>query len=460
MTVSLLGMATACQTDESGRENPGASAREVVGGPGSEGPDYEGWRPSYREVRPATADDVQTLRQRAIDLNETSYTVTVPSMGLQIASAPDHVRVRWGEGYPEGFDLHLDPAVAIDDLEDLFGGPFVMCLADSSCVELGGEGEGSDGPHMVNNGVDTIVFTATSIVASQRALPEGLEDISLEEASFATVDSPSGTLDCLVSGGTPEDHARLEGSPVEAADPVYRDDGPEPLSTTCVDEHGLAVVALPSLLGGVVPYGTFEQEVPDGFDDHADPQPRGTTPATTPSQAPATSDEPGGMESVLVAGAPISAGESLTYAQQTGSLDLEFVPTDEVLPGALSSTEGIDGVALQDLAVGEQLTEDSFGFPTTEDLAALGVTPALYDDLRRRAARHGYGPRAGVPPDDAAMLALAHRLAHRCRAVTSGATSWGQAASDDSSQLTPNFDQALRLNAYLEKKWCPKVEHG
>lgn len=358
----VLGALTACQPDEAALP---PTARETAAEPEDEGAvrsaDHESWQPSYADVRPAAADDLEDLRRRIVDLNASSYTVTVPLMGVEIASAPEHVRVRFAAGSPDGFDVHLDPALISDEL---FGGPFVMCPADGSCVEIGGKGADSEGPHLVNNGVDTIVFTSTTIVSNQRALPDRLVDEPDAPRSFATVDSPSGALDCLVSGGTPEQHARLEGSRVDLqGDPLHRVGDPAPLSTTCVDENGLLVLLLPSLMTPVVPYGSFERGVPDGFDDHADPLPRGTAPTVTPSEAPATPDDPGQMQSVLVAAAPIGAGESLDDAQMSGRFELELIPGDQVLPGAVTSTEGLDGVALENLAAGEQITEDSFGPP-------------------------------------------------------------------------------------------------
>jgi len=363
LVLCLMGAVGSCRAEEDDRPETAREPAVESDAPGTgQAADYELWEPSYTEVRPATAGDVEDLRQRMVDLNESSYTVSVPLMGVEIASSPHHVRVRFAAGSPDGFDVHLDPTLAADNL---FGGPFVMCPADSSCVEVGGDGAGSDGPHMVNNGVDTIVFTATTIVANQRALPDVLDDRSFEDGSLATVESPSGTLDCLVSGGTPEDHSRLEGSPVDLeADPLHRIGDPEPLSTTCVDEHGLLVLLVPSLMTPVVPYGAFEPDVPDGFDDHVAPQPPGTSPAPVTPSSPtgaATSAGDDHVHEVLVAAAPIRAGESLADVQATGRLFLDAVPGDELLPGAVSSTSGLDGAALHEIAVGEQITEDSFG---------------------------------------------------------------------------------------------------
>ena len=71
--------------------------------------------------------------------------------------------------------------------------------------------------------------------------------------------------------------------------------------------------------------------------------------------------DPDAVYDVLLATAPIPAGESLADAQASGKFELDYVPGDEVVPGAVASTEGLDGVALEDIAEGEQITEDMFG---------------------------------------------------------------------------------------------------
>lgn len=363
LTLAVLSAVTACQqeADDPGRARESvAPSSDDSGSPGVEIVDYEHWKPVYGEVRTATADDVASLRQRVLDLNETAYTVMVPLMGLEIARTPDHVRVRFGEGSPGGFDLHLDPAAPSTS----FFGPFVICYPDDgSCVEVGEEGTKNGGPHMFDNGMDSIIFFASSIVGAQLAVPD-LGKTAFEDGSMATVDSPSGApLDCLLTGSTPEQRAQLEGKPVDqAADPITRDGDPEPLSTLCVDERGLVVVTLPSPMMGVVPYGAFEASVPEGFDEHADPVPYGETASATPTPTSPGTD-PGRTYAVLVAVAPIPAGESLADAQMSGRFELDSVPGDEVVPGAVDSTEGLDGVALDDIAEGEQITEDSFGSP-------------------------------------------------------------------------------------------------
>jgi pilus assembly protein CpaB len=67
------------------------------------------------------------------------------------------------------------------------------------------------------------------------------------------------------------------------------------------------------------------------------------------------------MQEVLVAAGPIGAGESLAEAQAAGRFELTFLLGSELLPGAVSSTSGLDGVALRDIGEGEQITADLFG---------------------------------------------------------------------------------------------------
>ena len=67
------------------------------------------------------------------------------------------------------------------------------------------------------------------------------------------------------------------------------------------------------------------------------------------------------MYTVLQAAEAIPAGESLAEAQTNGRIELVFVPGDQVVPGAVGSTKGLDGVALADIAEGEQITSASFG---------------------------------------------------------------------------------------------------
>ena len=173
---------------------------------------------------------------------------------------------------------------------------------------------------------------------------------------MTTVDSPSGVLDCLITGSTPERRERLADKRLDLmADPFSRVGGPEPLSTVCVDERGLVVVSLPSLMSGVVAYGEFAAGVPDDFDQHPAAVPYGETPTPTPGTA---SDE---VHEVLRAAAPIRAGESLADVLTSGRLVLQPILGDQVLPGAVSSTSGLDGVALrtQALQLGELLLVDA-----------------------------------------------------------------------------------------------------
>jgi hypothetical protein len=108
-----------------------------------------------------------------------------------------------------------------------------------------------------------------------------------------------------------------------------------------------------------VPYTSFEAGVPDDFDRHAEPVPYGTSPSATPTDSTTSGSD--GLQQVLVAVGRIQAGESLADARAAGRFELTSVPGSELLPGAVSSTSGLGGVALREIGVGEQITADLFG---------------------------------------------------------------------------------------------------
>jgi pilus assembly protein CpaB len=65
---------------------------------------------------------------------------------------------------------------------------------------------------------------------------------------------------------------------------------------------------------------------------------------------------------VLVAVAPIEAGESIDDAQANGKLALEPVASDYLLPNYQTSVESLSGsVAIVPILPGEQITSDKFG---------------------------------------------------------------------------------------------------
>ena len=66
--------------------------------------DWDGWTGVYREVRPATPEDVAELRSRVADRNATSWTLHEAETDVEIAYTPEHVRASWGY-----LDVHVDP---------------------------------------------------------------------------------------------------------------------------------------------------------------------------------------------------------------------------------------------------------------------------------------------------------------------------------------------------------------
>lgn len=359
LVACLSATLSACQEESA----PSGAARQPAAdtdGDPVRAAEYDTWQPTYRDVRAATASDVLELRQRVHRLSATSYTVRVPQMDLEIARSTEHVRVRIGGAWTGGYELHLDPRAAGEELLDI--GPFVLCsLADDTCTEVDEDRESGGGPHLFNNGLDTLVFTAGTIVQVQEAAAGELGRTEPDGASTAVVDSPAGVLDCLVTGGRVAHHARLEGRSVDLDAQPFSVGRRPPLMTTCVDERGLVVLSLPALLAPVVPYTSFADGVPDGFDNHAEPVPYGTSPSpdsTTPD--PSGSSGPDTVQEVLVAATAIDSGESLADALAAGRFELTAVPGADLLPGAVTSTSGLAGVATRDVAEGEQITADLF----------------------------------------------------------------------------------------------------
>jgi pilus assembly protein CpaB len=84
---------------------------------------------------------------------------------------------------------------------------------------------------------------------------------------------------------------------------------------------------------------------------------------------------------VLKAVAPIDPGETLDQAQAAGKLELQTVPADQILDGALSSIGDLgDSVALSRVFANEQITGAKFGsagqqdaFPLPNGMIAISV---------------------------------------------------------------------------------------
>jgi pilus assembly protein CpaB len=68
---------------------------------------------------------------------------------------------------------------------------------------------------------------------------------------------------------------------------------------------------------------------------------------------------------VLVATSTIDAGETIDEAQSAGKIDVQKVPANEVVAGALSSTQSVTGeIALTTIYPKEQIVASKFGQPS------------------------------------------------------------------------------------------------
>lgn len=185
--------------------------------------------------------------------------------------------------------------------------------------------------------------------------------------------------------------------------------------------------------------------------------PYGEAPPTpTPAPSEITASRAHAVQDVLVASVTIAVGESMLSALQAGKFSLEPVSVSSVLSRAVTTTEDLRGVALAEVPAGAQITEDTFGVPSAVDLQEMGVTEELYKAARQAAVRSDYDTAAPSRPTSD-MRILAYRFAHRCQAVADGSTTWRRAASDDVSDDSPSYDEAVELHEYLEITWCPAV---
>lgn len=92
---------------------------------------------------------------------------------------------------------------------------------------------------------------------------------------------------------------------------------------------------------------------------------------------------------VLVAKEPIVAGETLASVQAAGKLELRAVSAASVVPGALTTLDGMadEAVAVTDLTPGEQILENKFGASAsgatlTVDEGDIAVSVQLTDTSR------------------------------------------------------------------------------
>lgn len=75
---------------------------------------------------------------------------------------------------------------------------------------------------------------------------------------------------------------------------------------------------------------------------------------------------------VLEAVQVISPGETIKQAQEAGKLQLDSVPKEQVLDGAVDSTQGLEGtVALATIYPNEQIIEGKFGQPGDQEVLTI-----------------------------------------------------------------------------------------
>jgi hypothetical protein len=193
------------------------------------------WEPVYADVRATTDEEVDALRDRAAGLASRDWTATDATYGMEISYTPTRARVSI-EGM---LDAYTDPRNRSEEWE------MVIC-DDEGCSHVGPDTE-VDAPHLTGSFSDAMIYTGLGAIRSQTRPPLGLG----EHTALATVDSPVGPLDCVVTGARARDVEvdALEGLALtldpSAVDP---DEGPF-LLPVCVDSRGLVIIDGTGLMG-------------------------------------------------------------------------------------------------------------------------------------------------------------------------------------------------------------------
>lgn len=207
------------------------------------------WEGVYRDVRPATDDDVEAVRARVLARNATSWTGVLDEMGMTLSVTPEHARV--DAGYAE---WHFEPGGRPSE------STYVMCVDESGCVRIGPDAE-TDGPHLTNDFLDGTTFLLQSLLGAQ----EAVEEVRLQRRMvFAAVDSPVGPLDCLVRG-TQKRLDTLEGARVAGELPMQ-----STLVPLCVDQRGLVTIVGGSFSPAIF-YSSWREGVADDHDTYPGP---------------------------------------------------------------------------------------------------------------------------------------------------------------------------------------------
>jgi len=156
---------------------------------------------------------------------------------------------------------------------------------------------------------------------------------------------------------------------------------------------------------------------------------------------------------VLVAVAPIEAGESIDVIQQGAKIALKAMPRDTLVEGALSDTASLSGlVASQPILPGEQIVSGKFGglaqssqLPIPEDKIAVSVN---LTDPARVAGFVGPGSQVAIfyaGDDEAQKTPLARLLIDDVTVLAVGSTTTTSRTTTDAegAQTTEQLPSTL-----------------
>ncbi|GAB3436744.1 hypothetical protein GCM10027517_07260 [Phycicoccus ginsengisoli] len=224
---------------------------------------WTSWKPVLRHVRPAGEDDVESVARRSRTVLERPFTATVqgPFGEYTLTRSPARSHVRLALQDRPFLDVYADrTALADPDPQRLLVVPLTVCPhAERSCFTITGKEPAGDRPHLFDTLTDSFVYIAAAAMTAQARGPAFLDSVRGHGLVLgtATVESPLGTLACVVVTDDPGTLAALEGEKPSAGG------GAADHGELCVDRRGLVVLAPGEALSSATPWTSLRTGASD-----------------------------------------------------------------------------------------------------------------------------------------------------------------------------------------------------
>jgi hypothetical protein len=225
---------------------------------------WRSWKPVLRDVRPASEDDLEAVASRSRAVLDRQFTATVegPYGEYTLTRGEARSHVRFGLQDSPFVDVYADQSALADpDPQRLLAVPLTVCPhSERTCFTITGTESAGDRPHLFDTLTDSFVYVASAAMTAQTRAPAFLDSVRGQDLALgtATVESPLGTLDCVVVTDDPGRLAALEGQ--EPSPPGAAADHGE----LCVDPRGLVVIAPGEALSAATPWTSLRTSTPSG----------------------------------------------------------------------------------------------------------------------------------------------------------------------------------------------------